>query len=134
MLLRRNDASVDHRSRLRGGTRRNANDQLIALVFLILIRILVGTRSKAVASLDTCKVSVDVGVRAEFLNEVDFDRNGAFDIFTNQLKSLGTEADDDRVVVFWLQSRNGGIRQGNASSSEDAPVAFDLETTQVHCR
>ncbi len=70
VLLSFLDAGVDHAARLGSGARRNADDKLLALTFAA------GTQT--VAGICTCQVAVDVGIRTQFLNELNFDRNGVF--------------------------------------------------------
>ena len=108
MLLAFADAHVQDAAATGGGTRGNAHDQLLVGAL--------GTGTQTLTALVADQVAVDVGVGAEFLNEVNLDRDGALDALVDDVQALGAEADLDLSAVL------GGQCRAVASDRARAPV------------
>ena len=77
-------------------------------------------------------MAVHVGVRAELLDEVNLDGDGALGVAGDDFQALGTEADLDLSAVLSGHRGAGGLGDGHACGAELGPLAVDREGAQVH--
>ena len=75
-----------------GGTRGDTHDQLLGGAF--------SAGTQAFTILVANQVAVHVGVRAEFLNEINLDGDGALDGRVDDIQAFGAETDLDLAAVL----------------------------------
>ena len=101
--------------------RRHANDHLLSMHV-----------NYAVLLPGSNQVTVDIGVRTQFLNQFHADRNLVLGVVRGNLQTLRAEANNDLAIIFWGYRRDGLTWQGYGCAVQFGDVAVNRELCKVH--
>ena len=125
MLLTGADPHVDGLTRLGGGTRRHAHDDLAG--------VLTGAEL-GLGLLGADELTVDVGVGAQLLHEGQAHRDGVLVLGGDDVERLGAEPDGHLAAVLGGDGVQGRLGQLDLGGADGGDVPLDRELSQVHGR
>ena len=125
MLLTGADPHVDGLTRLGGGTRRHAHDDLAG--------VLTGAEL-GLGFLGADELTVDVGVGAQLLHEGQAHRDGVLVLGGDDVERLGAEPDGHLAAVLGGDGVQGRLGQLDLGGADGGDVPLDRELPQVHGR